>query len=145
MAPAKRGDKVKVHYTGKLTDGSIFDSSRDREPLEFTIGEGSLIGGFEEAVVGMAAGESKTQSIPAAQAYGPRFEQLVVEVDRQHIPQDLELSVGLQLGITGKDGKTTSVWVSDVSENKVKLDGNHPLAGKDLVFEIQLVEITLAA
>ncbi|RMD97446.1 MAG: peptidylprolyl isomerase [Calditrichaeota bacterium] len=141
MAQVKNGDTVKVHYTGKLQDGTVFDSSLDREPLEFTLGEGHLIPGFEQAVLGMNPGDKKTEVIPADLAYGPRRDELVLEVERDRIPPDIKPEVGLQLQMSSQDGRTTTVVISSVNESTVELDANHPLAGKDLVFDIELVEI----
>lgn len=141
MAQAKQGDTVRVHYTGKLNDGTVFDSSQGRGPLEFTIGQSHVIPGFEQAVVGMNPGESKTAQIPPTQAYGPRDERLVLEMDRSRIPQDLELEIDDRLQVRRTDGKTLDVTVTAISESSVTLDGNHILAGQDLTFDIQLVEI----
>jgi peptidylprolyl isomerase len=141
MTQAKNGDTVKVHYTGKLDDGTIFDSSIDREPLEFTLGEGQVIPGFEQAVIGLDLNESKTVKIPAEKAYGPHREELVAVVDRSQLPTDLKPEVGQQLQGRQPDGQTVTVMVTDISESSVTLDGNIPLAGKDLTFDIQLVEI----
>lgn len=141
MVQAKQGDTVKVHYTGKLGDGTIFDSSLDRAPLQFTIGAGDIIPGFETAVLGMNPGESKTQVIPTDQAYGPHLEEMVVTIDRQQIPPDIQPEVGQQLQIQQPDGQVLPVVITDVSTASVTLDANHPLAGEDLTFDIQLVEI----
>lgn len=141
MAQAKRGDQVKVHYTGKLADGQIFDSSAGSEPLEFTIGEGNLISGFEEAVVGMSSGESKSVAIPANQAYGFHRPDLVMVVDRQQIPPSVQPEVGQLLELRHGENESLAVMVTDVSAATITLDGNHPLAGKDLTFEIELLEI----
>ena len=141
MTQAQVGDMVKVHYTGKLTDGTTFDTSLERDPLEFTLGEGELIAGFEQAVLGMAAGESKTTTIPAAQAYGPHHTERVIDVERHHLPSDLQPEIGQQLQMTRPDGTTLSVMITTVTETQVTLDANHPLAGKDLIFDITLVEI----
>jgi peptidylprolyl isomerase len=141
MAQAKTGDTVKVHYTGKLDDGTVFDTSADREPLQFTVGEGQLIRDFEQAVVGMNPGESKTIQIPAENAYGPHHEEMIMVVDRSEFPEDLEPKVDQMLQVRQQDGQTFAVKVTDVSESKVTLDANHPLAGKDLTFDIQLSEI----
>ena len=141
MAQAKYGDTVKVHYTGKLGDGTIFDSSIDRDPLEFTLGEGRVIPGFEQAVVGMDLNETKTVKIPEDKAYGPHREELVAEVDRSQLPADLEPEIGQQLQGRQADGQVIVATVTDVSESSVTLDANHPLAGKDLTFDIQLVAI----
>lgn len=141
MAEAKQGDTVKVHYTGKLNDGTVFGSSVDREPLQLTIGKGQVIQDVEQAVVGMNLGESKTVKVPPEQAYGLYREEMVVEVDRNQIPSDLELEVGKQLQVRQQDGQKAVVTVVDISESSVKLDANHPLAGEELTFDLQLVEI----
>jgi peptidylprolyl isomerase len=141
MTPAKHGDTVKVHYVGKLRDGTVFDTSREREPIEFTIGESQLIPGFEQAVVGMGAGESKTVEIASDEAYGPRNEEMVVIIERNEFPNHLIPKVGQLLQIRQPTGQMFIVTITDVSESNVTLDANHPLAGKDLTFEFQLVEI----
>jgi FKBP-type peptidyl-prolyl cis-trans isomerase 2 len=141
MGQAKQGDTVKVHYTGRLCDDTVFDTSEGREPLEFTIGQQQVIAGFEQAVIGMDLGESRTSEIPADRAYGPRDEKLVMEVSRQRVPDDLELRVDDRLQVRRADGETLVVTVTDLSDTNVTLDGNHPLAGQDLVFDIRLVEI----
>jgi len=142
MAQAKTGDTVKVHYTGKMDDGTVFDTSAEGEPLQFKIGEGQLIVDFEQAVVGMNPGESKTVQIPSDRAYGPHHAEIVLVVDRSYFPNDLELKVDQRLRMQQQDGQSFAVTVTDVSETKVTLDANHPLAGKDLTFDIQLMEIT---
>ncbi|MBE9009846.1 peptidylprolyl isomerase [Pseudanabaenaceae cyanobacterium LEGE 13415] len=141
MAQAKVGDTVRVHYTGKLDDGTVFDSSSNGDPLEFTIGDGNIIPGFEKAVVGMSPGDSKTEVIPAGQAYGEHREEMVVVVDRAQMPPEMQPEVGQQLEIRQPDGSSIPVVVTDISEADITLDANHPLAGEDLVFDIQLVEI----
>ncbi len=141
MSEAQSGDRVKVHYTGKLGDGKVFDSSVEREPLEVNLGEGQVIPGFENAIVGMNTGESKTVEIPVAQAYGPRNEELVVEVTRDGIPPDVNPNVGEILHVQQPDGQQHRVTVAATSDTTLTLDGNHPLAGQDLTFEIELVEI----
>lgn len=141
MAQAKHGDTVKVHYTGKLEDGTVFDTSIDRDPLQFTIGKGQMIPGFEQAVLGMNPGESKTIRIPTDEAYGTRREEMVMVVDRNQLPADLNPEVGQQLQNRQPDGQTIVVTVTEVSESSVTVDANHPLAGKDLTFDIQLVEV----
>jgi peptidylprolyl isomerase len=141
MAQASNGNTVKVHYTGKFDDGTVFDTSMNRDPLQFTIGEGRLIPGFERAVVGMSPGDSKTTTIPANEAYGPHREELVMVVERNQLPADLKPEAGQQLQLNGSDGQTFVVTVSDVSELSVTLDANHVLAGRDLTFDIQLTEI----
>jgi len=140
-AQVKEGDMVKVHYTGKLDDGTVFDSSAGSEPMQFTVGTGQVISGFEEAVVGMESGESKTVRIPADKAYGPHLEEMVLIIDRSEIPADMDVEVGQQLSLQQPDGQAVMVTVTAVSESNVTLDANHPLAGKDLTFEIELVEI----
>jgi FKBP-type peptidyl-prolyl cis-trans isomerase 2 len=141
MAQAKQGDTVKVHYTGKLDDGSIFDTSENRAPLEFIIGEQQVIPGFEQAVVGMDTGEQRTAVIPAAQAYGTRDEGLVIEMDMSRLPEDLDLEVDDRLQVRRKDGQIVDVTVTAITEAGVTLDGNHFLAGQDLTFDIKLVEV----
>ncbi|MGC9443840.1 MAG: FKBP-type peptidyl-prolyl cis-trans isomerase [Candidatus Methanospirareceae archaeon] len=139
---AKVGDTVSVHYTGTLADGSVFDSSIGREPLQFTLGEGQMIPGFEQAVTGMALGEIKTVTIPADQAYGPYYEELVLVIPRDQLPADMEPQVGQKLQTQSATGQIMIVTVKEVSATNVTLDANHELAGKDLTFEIQLVEIS---
>ena len=141
MAQAKAGDTVKVHYTGKLDDGTVFDSSADREPLEFTLGTGSIIPGFERAVLGMDLGESKTEVIPIDDAYGPHLEEMVVVVDREQMPTELEPEIGQQLQLQQQDGQVLPVIITDISDASITLDANHPLAGEALTFDIKLVEI----
>jgi peptidylprolyl isomerase len=141
MAKAKKGDKVKVHYTGKLTDDTVFDSSREREPLEFTIGAGQMIKGFDAAVEGMEVGESKKVEIPSAEAYGERSDEAMIEVDKSQLPKDMNPEKGMQLEATSQDGRRQILIIHEVKEEKVVLDANHPLAGKELVFDIELVEV----
>jgi peptidylprolyl isomerase len=141
MAEARDGDTVKVHYTGKLDDGTVFDTSTDRDPLQFTIGERQVIPGFEKAIIGMNPGESKTTKVPADKAYGPHQKERVMVVDRGQLPVDLKPKVGQQLQSRQADGRTIRVTVTEVSESRVTLDANHPLAGKNLTFDVQLVEI----
>ncbi len=142
MTQAKKGDKVKVHYTGKLDDGTVFDSSRDREPIEFTLGAGEVIPGFEAAVEGMQVGETKTTTIPAEEAYGPHRDDMILMVERSKFPPHIEPEVGQQLQLRQEDGQTIIVTVAAVTEDTVALDANHPLAGEDLTFDIELVEIS---
>ena len=142
MKNAKEGDKVKVHYTGKLKDGTVFDSSVERnQPLEFTLGKGEVIAGFETAVQGMQVGDSKTTDIPASNAYGASREDMIFEVPNDNIPPDLNPQVGQQLAIKQNDGSTMPVTVTEIKDESIIIDANHPLAGKDLIFEIELVEI----
>lgn len=138
---AKQGDSVKVHYTGKLEDGTVFDSSVNREPLQFTIGKGQVITGFEQAVVGMNPGESKTTKVLSNQAYGPYRKEMVLEVDRKEFPEHLKPEIGQEYQIPREGARPTLVTVTEVSESKVVLDANHPLAGRDLIFDVQLLEI----
>jgi peptidylprolyl isomerase len=140
MAQANSGTTVRVHYTGKLDDGQVFDSSRQREPLEFTLGGGQVIPGFDQAVAGMEPGEAKTVTIPADEAYGGRSEELFLRVERDRLPPDLEPEVGQQLQMN-QGGQVAIVTVAEVADDAVTLDANHPLAGKDLTFELELVEI----
>lgn len=141
MSKAQSGDTVRVHYTGTLHDGDQFDSSMGGEPLEFTLGEGRLIPGFEAAVVGMEPGETTTATVASDEAYGPRRDELVAAVERDQLPDDLDLSVGQALQMKDPEGRPFVVHVTAVENDQVTLDANHPLAGKDLQFEIELVEI----
>ena len=141
MTQAKCGDTVKVHYTGKLKDGTVFDSSFFDEPLQFTIGNGAVMSGLEKAVVGMRPGELKRTEVPAEEAYGPHLKELVVVVQRDTFPDDLEPQVGLQFQTRREDGQMVVITVIEVSDSTVTLDANHPLASEDLTFAIVLVEI----
>jgi FKBP-type peptidyl-prolyl cis-trans isomerase 2 len=141
MAVAKTNDTVKVHYTGKLTSGEVFDSSENREPLQFTVGTGQMIKGFDEAVNGMEEKEKKTVNIPAAEAYGPKRDDLKQNISKTQLPEDLKPEVGQTLMATSPDGQQTQVTVTDVTEAEIEIDANHPLAGHDLVFDIELVSI----
>lgn len=141
MTKTKQGDTVKVHFTGKLENGKIFDTSLDKEPLEFTIGKGQIIKGFEEAIIGMGPGESKTANIPKEKAYGSVQDHLMVEVPRDKIPEQIEPKVGEQLEVQQTDGRRMPVTIAFVSDDNVTLDANHPLAGQDLIFDIELLEI----
>ncbi|MHC4197311.1 MAG: FKBP-type peptidyl-prolyl cis-trans isomerase [Planctomycetota bacterium] len=141
MAQAKDGDTVRIHYTGRLDDGEVFDSSTEREPLQFTLGAGQVIPGFEQGTLGMNPGEAKTINIPADKAYGPHRKEMVMTVDRKELPEDFELKIGMQLRIPQEDGRALPAKVTDISESNVTLDANHSLAGKDLTFDIELVEI----
>ncbi len=140
MSQVKQGDKIRVHYTGRLEDGSEFDSSADSDPLEITVGESSVIEGFEQAVLGMTVGERKTVTIPPDQGYGPRRDEMMQEIDRSTIPEELELKLGARLEASGEETMFT-LTVVEIGEKTVTLDANHPLAGKDLTFEIELVAI----
>lgn len=143
MAQAKNGDTVMVHYTGKLTDGTVFDSSTERDPLQFTIGAGEIIPGFEQAVLGMNTGESKTTKIPVEEAYGSHRPEMVVEVERDQMPPEMEPEVGQQMQIQQPSGQIIPVTITNISDSTVTLDANHPLAGEDLIFDIELVDITV--
>ncbi|SHO62947.1 FKBP-type peptidyl-prolyl cis-trans isomerase [Algoriphagus zhangzhouensis] len=138
---AKKGDNVQVHYTGKLEDGSVFDSSVQREPLGFTVGGGQMIQGFDAAVNGMAVGDKKTVTIPAAEAYGERRDDMLIDVPRTQVPADIKPEIGMQLTLQGGNGQPMPVIVIHVDDEKITLDANHQLAGKDLIFDIELVKI----
>ncbi len=141
MAEVSAGDTVKVHYTGKLEDGTVFDSSREREPLEFTIGEGQIIPGFEDAVTGMEEGEEKTVDISPDQAYGPRHDDAVVEMDRSQLPEEVDPEIGMQLQLQGQDGRAFPARITEIGDEILTLDANHPLAGETLTFDIEVVEV----
>ncbi len=141
MTAAKTGDKVKVHYVGKLDDGTVFDTSHEREPIEFTLGEKEMIPGFENGVVGMEVDETKTVRIPSDEAYGPHHDERMLEIGKDQVPENMELNVGQVLELAADEGQRVIVTVTDIGEETVKLDANHPLAGQDLNFEIKLVEI----
>ena len=141
MIQAKNGDTVKIHYTGRLQNGTVFDSSSDREPLQFNIGSGQVIPGFEEAVTGMTVGEKKTALIPCDKAYGQRDPGMVMVVDRRHVPTDINPEVGQRLELGSPSGELLAVTVIEVTEENITLDANPPLAGEDLTFEIELVHI----
>ena len=138
---AENGDTVQVGYTGKLADGTVFDSSLEGEPLEFTLGAGEVIPGFEKAVLGMKVGEKKTVTIPVNEAYGPPRDELIVEVPRDELSSSITPQVGMRLQQVGTDGSVIIAVITKVSDATVTLDANHPLAGKDLTFEIELVSI----
>jgi len=141
MSAAKTGDTVKVHYTGTLDDGTQFDSSRGDEPIQFTLGEGGVIPGFETAVEGISVGATKTVTVPPGDAYGPHLSDLIREVPRNVIPDNIELAEGIVLHAQGPEGQTLRFTVVEFDDQKVKIDGNHPLAGKDLIFELELMEL----
>ena len=141
MQQAKKGDKVKVHYHGKLMSGETFDSSAGREPLEFEVGSGSVIQGFDEGVTGMEVGEKKTINIPVEEAYGSRSDDMMIEFPKDRFPQDVEIEQGMQLMMSNGSGQNIPVIVSEIKEGSVILDANHPLAGEELIFDIELVEI----
>jgi peptidylprolyl isomerase len=141
MAQATTGDTVRVHYTGTLHDGTTFDSSEGREPLEFTVGGGQVIPGFDQAVEGMEPGDTKTVEIPADDAYGPKREEMMLQVSPDQFPEGVDPELGQQLQLSQPDGQNVVVRVTDVQDDAVTLDANHPLAGEDLTFEITLDEI----
>lgn len=141
MSQAKAGDTVKIHYTGTLDDGTQFDSSAGREPLEFELGSGQVIPGFEKAVEGMAVGDEKDVSIAPEDAYGPRHDQMIQEVPKSALPDNLTPEVGMGLQAQGQDGQVINLTVTEVGEESITVDGNHPLAGKSLNFKLELVEI----
>jgi peptidylprolyl isomerase len=140
MTEVKRGDNVKVHYTGKLSDGSVFDSSEGGKPLEFAVGSGQVIAGFDEGVVGMKVGESKVLEIPVAKAYGERNDEMVIQAPIEQVPPDLNPEVGMRLEMGGANGELLRVVVTEITDTHITLDANPPLAGKDLIFEVELVE-----
>jgi peptidylprolyl isomerase len=144
MAEAKKDDKVKVHYRGTLEDGSEFDSSEGMDPLEFALGQGMVIPGFENAIMGMSEGEKKTVTIPPEDAYGSYQDELIGEIPRAQISDDVQLEAGMQLQASLPDGTMTVVTVAAFDDETVTLDANHELAGKTLIFEIELVEIGAA-
>jgi peptidylprolyl isomerase len=141
MTTAKAGDTVRVHYKGTLTDGTEFDSSSGRDPIEFTVGAGAVIPGFEEAVSGMAVGDRKTVTVPSDNAYGPRQDGLVQDVERSAFPPDIDLTPGQRLQAQGANGETVALTVVESTDATVTIDLNHPLAGEDLTFELEMVDI----
>lgn len=141
MSAAKSGDTVRIHYTGKLEDGTPFDSSEGRDPLEFALGGGQVIPGFDNAVEGMAVGEKKSVTVPPEEAYGPRHDQLIQDVPKSQLPDDLTPAVGMQLQTQSESGDVVRLAVTAVDDESITVDGNHPLAGKALNFDIELVEI----
>lgn len=141
MAEAQKGNTVSVHYTGKLDDDTVFDSSRGGDPLSFEIGAGQIIPGFENGVIGMAPGETKTVTIDSEQAYGPYRDDQIIEVEKEKLPDDINPAVGQRLQVQQQNGETAVVTIKEVTDGVVKLDANHPLAGKELTFEIELVNV----
>ncbi len=141
MTEVKNGDTARIHYTGKLTDGSVFDSSEGREPLEFAVGSGQVIPGMDAGMLGMAVGDKKVLEIPAMEAYGPVNPDARQAIPRESIPADIPLEIGTQLQMQTPDGQALPVTVVEVSEDSVTLDANHFLAGKDLIFDVELVSI----
>jgi peptidylprolyl isomerase len=141
MSAAKSGDTVRIHYTGKLEDGTQFDSSEGRDPLEFALGGGQVIPGFDSAVEGMAVGDTKSVTIQPEEAYGPRHDQLIQDVPRNQLPDDMTPAVGMELQAQNETGEVMRFAVTAVDDDSITVDGNHPLAGKALNFDIELVEI----
>jgi len=137
----KKGDKIKVHYHGKLDDGTTFDSSEGRDPLAFEVGSGMVIPGFDAGVTGMEKGEKKTIKIPSDEAYGPMLNEMVMEFPKERFPEDMKPEVGMSLNMSNQEGQSFPVVIKEVKDDVVVLDANHPLAGKDLTFDLELVEI----
>ena len=142
MAQVKKGDSVKVHYHGTLSDGTIFDSSTGLEPLEFEVGSGMVIAGFDEGVTGMFIGEKRSVNIPADQAYGQVQDEMIMEFPKTQFPSDMIPEIGLQLSMSNNEGQQFPVTIIEVKEEFVVLDANHPLAGKDLTFDLELIDVT---
>ncbi len=140
MIEARKGDNVKVNYTGKLDDGTVFDSSEGAEPLEFSIGSGQVIVGFDEAVTGMKVGDTKTVQIPVDKAYGERNDEMVIQAPIEQVPPDLNPELGMRLEMGGANGEVLRVVVTEITETHITLDANPPLAGKDLIFDLELVD-----
>jgi peptidylprolyl isomerase len=141
MQQVKKGDKVKVHYHGRLKNGQTFDNSEGREPLEFEVGSGMVIKGFDDGVTGMSVGDKKTVNIPFDQAYGPRNPDMIIEMPKERFPKDMDLEVGMPLGMSDGQGQQFEVIIAEIKDDVVMLDANHPLAGHDLIFDLELVEI----
>ncbi|MCX2680109.1 peptidylprolyl isomerase [Galbibacter sp. EGI 63066] len=141
MSQVKENDTVKVHYTGKLQDGQVFDSSLEREPLEFTLGQGQLIPGFEKGIIDMSVNEKKTIDIPSTEAYGDVKQELFQEVPKSELPENIDPEVGMGLVSRTPDGREIQLVVADVKDEAIVVDANHPLAGKDLTFEVEVLEI----
>jgi len=141
MTQAREDDTVRVHYTVKLDNDTIVGSTKDQEPLQFTLGKGQVLPGFEQAVVGMNSGESKTVLVTADQAFGPHLDEMVVAVDRGRLPEGLNPKEGDRIQLQTRSGETVAVGVTGVSESTITIDGNHPLAGKDLIFDIEFIEV----
>ena len=141
MSQVKQNDKVKVHYTGKLANGEVFDSSEGRDPMEFQVGTGQLIPGFENGVIDMKVNEKKTIVIPSTEAYGEPREELVQEVPKDRLPQEIEPEIGMGLVSKTPDGNEIQLVVKEIKEDAIIVDGNHPLAGQELTFDVEVVEI----
>jgi len=141
MSQVKENDTVKVHYTGKLADGQVFDTSEGKEPIEFTLGQGQLIPGFEKGLIDMKVNEKKTVTIPKDEAYGEPRQELIQEVQKDQLPEEIKPEVGMGLVSKTPDGREMNLVVAEVKDETIVVDGNHPLAGKDLVFDLEVVEI----
>lgn len=137
----KKGDTIKVHYTGKLENGKEFDSSMEREPLQFEVGAGRVIKGFEDAVIGLKVGEKKTVTIPAEDAYGSHDENLLIEIPKKNVPEGIDPEVGTRLQLVNQQGQRVHVVVTEILDDTIRLDANHPLAGETLVFDLEVIEI----
>lgn len=141
MEQVKNGDTIKIHYRGRLDDGTVFDSSEGREPLEFEVGSGAVIPGFDTGVTGMSAGDKKTIHIPAEEAYGPRHDHMIMEFPRDRFPEDMIPEEGMTLNMSDGQGQVIPVVIAEVKEDAVLLDANHQLAGQDLIFDLELISI----
>ncbi len=141
MAEIKKGDTVRIHYTGTLSDGSVFDSSKDRDPLEFTYGEGQIIPGLELGMEGMSVGDTRVVEVPAEQAYGPVLPEARRAVPREDLPEEVPMELGTQVHAHNEEGQVMTLTIFEVTETHVVLDANHPLAGKDLSFDVELISI----
>jgi peptidylprolyl isomerase len=137
----KKGDTVRVHYTGRVKDGQVFDSSMKREPLEFEIGSGSIITGVDKAVIGMKPGEKKEVTVSPEDGYGDYDQKLLIDMPKEKIPEDIKPEVGMRLQLVNNKGQPLPVLITEVKDESIKLDANHPLAGKELVFDVELVEV----
>lgn len=144
MQQVQSGDTVRVHYHGRLTDGTTFDSSEGRDPLEFEVGSGMVIAGFDNGVIGMIIGDKRTLSIAVDDAYGPKNPEMVIEFPREQVPEGMPLEKGMRLNLNNSEGQVVPVVITDVLDETILLDANHPLAGEDLVFDIELIEIVPA-
>jgi len=141
MSPAVDGNTVKVHYKGKLEDGSVFDSSEGRDPLEVKLGTNAIIPGFEKGLMGMEVGDKKTITIPSEEGYGPRRDELIMELNKSDFPENITPEVGLQLQMQREDGQNLPVTIIDIKDEKITLDANFPLAGKTLIFDVEMMEV----
>lgn len=141
----KNGDTITVNYTGKFEDGDVFDSSEGKEPLKFTVGAGQLIKGFDDAVIGMQAGDKKTVTLAPADAYGDHDADMIIDIPKSQIPEDMKLEVGQRLHLRDPQGQPVPAMVAEITEDSIKMDANHPMAGKTLIFDLEVVETGLEA